>query len=68
MKSPLALWGPYLWTNGTKGREGDDVVFKAEDLGGDGTHPSRSGQQKVAEMLLKFLKTEPTAKGWFVKQ
>ena len=41
VKSPLAPWGPYLWTNGTKGREGDDVVFKAEDLGGDGTHPSR---------------------------
>jgi hypothetical protein len=68
VKSPLVLWGPYLWTNGTKGRELDDVVFTKDDLGGDGTHPSASGQQKVAQMLLKFFKTEPTAKVWFVKQ
>jgi hypothetical protein len=33
----------------------------------DRTHPSESGREKVAMMLLEFLKTEPTAKNWFVK-
>lgn len=67
VKSPLLLWGPYLWANGEKGRRTDDLVWRSEDLGPDGTHPSPSGQRKVAELLLKFFKTDPTAKAWFTK-
>ncbi len=63
---PVVLWGPYLWTDGVKGRE-DGLVWKREDCAGDGTHPSTSGRQKVAELLLKFFKADATAKGWFVK-
>jgi hypothetical protein len=66
-KPPLLLWGPYLWADGEKGRKTDDLVWKPEDLGSDGTHPSDSGQRKVAELLLRFMKTDPTAKVWFVK-
>lgn len=66
VKAPVALWGPYLWTNGVKGREADDVVFEASDLGNDGTHPSSTGRQKVADMLLHFFKTSPMSKGWFL--
>jgi hypothetical protein len=43
-------------------------VWKREDLAGDGTHPSASGQLKVAELLLRFFKTDATTKTWFVKQ
>jgi len=67
VKSPLLLWGPYLWGDGMKPRKSDGLVWKREDLAGDGTHPSQSGRQKVAEMLLKFLKTDVNAKGWFLK-
>jgi len=67
VKSPLLLWGPYLWADGEKGRKTDDLVWKPEDLGPDGTHPSNSGRQKVAELLLRFLKSDPTAKVWFVR-
>jgi hypothetical protein len=62
---PVLLWGPYLWANGEKGRKIDDLVWKPEDLVGDGTHPSDSGRRKVAELLLNFMKTDPTAKLWF---
>lgn len=65
--SPLLLWGPYLWADGEKGRKTDSLVWKPEDLGPDGTHPSDSGRRKVAELLLNFVKTDPTAKVWFVK-
>jgi lysophospholipase L1-like esterase len=34
----------------------------------DGTHPSPPGRQKVAERLLRFLKTDPAAKLWFTAQ
>lgn len=67
VKSPLLLWGPYLWADGEKGRKTDSLTWKPEDLGPDGTHPSSKGREKVAEMLLRFMKTDPTAKIWFVK-
>jgi lysophospholipase L1-like esterase len=46
----------------------DDLIWTREDLAGDGTHPSPSGQQKVADSLLRFFKTDATAKTWFGKQ
>jgi hypothetical protein len=68
VKAPLLLWGPYLWADGVKGRKVDDLIWKREDLGGDGTHPSPTGQRKVAELLLRFFKTDATANAWFVKR
>jgi hypothetical protein len=67
VKSPLLLWGPYLWGDGMKPRKSDGLVWKRQDLAADGTHPSQSGRQKVAEMLLKFFKTDVNAKSWFLK-
>ena len=66
-KSPLLLWGPYLWADGVKGREIDGLVWNREDLAGDGTHPSTSGRDKVARLLLDFVTTDPLAKSWFTK-
>jgi hypothetical protein len=34
----------------------------------DGTHPSAAGQRKVAGMLVDFLKSDTTARPWFVRQ
>jgi hypothetical protein len=67
VQSPLLLWGPYLWANGVKGRKLDDLVWKESDFARDGTHPGISGRDKVARQLLKFFKTDPTAKTWFVR-
>jgi hypothetical protein len=66
-KSPLLLWGPYVWADGETPRKADGFLYKKEDFVNDGTHPSESGRLKVAELLLKFMKTDATAKGWFVK-
>ena len=67
-KVPLLLWGPYFWADGTTPRKGDNLIWERKDLGGDGTHPSESGRQKVAEMLLRFFKEDPLASTWFVKR
>lgn len=64
--APLLLWGPYLWADGVKGRKVDGLLGQRVDLAGDGTHPSESGQRKVAALLLKFFKTDPTAREWFL--
>lgn len=65
-KAPLLLWGPYLWADGTTPRKSDGLAYEQSDLAGDGTHPTQAGQRKVAELLLKFFKTEANAKTWFV--
>ncbi|MST01231.1 MAG: hypothetical protein EXS29_07980 [Pedosphaera sp.] len=65
-KSPLLLWGPYLWANGAKPNK-DGLVWLPEDFTGDYTHPGNSGRRKVAEQLLKFFKTDSVAKAWFLK-
>ena len=66
LKSPIVLWGPYLWADGIKGRAADALVWKREDFAADGTHPGDSGRQKVAELLLGFFKSDQTARTWFV--
>ena len=66
-KSPLLLWGPYLWAEGAKGRKLDPLVWDRSDFGPDGTHPSDSGRDKVANLLLDFFATDPLARPWFAR-
>jgi hypothetical protein len=67
VKAPLLLWGPYLWGDGLTPRQ-DGLVWKREDLrDNDGTHPSASGQRKVAELLLAFFRSDPYARRWYLK-
>ncbi|MEN9633283.1 MAG: hypothetical protein RL077_1687 [Verrucomicrobiota bacterium] len=68
VKSPIVVWGPYLWANGTTPRKSDGFVWNFEDfVASDRTHPDTSARQKVADLLLHFLKTDPGARRWFVK-
>jgi hypothetical protein len=65
VKAPLLLWGPYFWADGMTPRKSDGLIWERNDLAGDGTHPSASGQRKVADMLLTFFKTDALAASWF---
>jgi hypothetical protein len=67
VKTGVLLWGAYLWAAGTTPRKSDGLMYERADLAGDGTHPSDSGRRKVAEVLLKFFKSDPTTKSWFTK-
>lgn len=64
VEAPYLVWGPYLWADGENPRE-DGFVWLQEDLAGDCTHPSSSGTQKIASMLMSFLMNDPTAYPWF---
>jgi hypothetical protein len=68
VKAPLLMWGPYFWADGMTPRKSDGLIWQRSDLVGDGTHPSNTGRQKVAEQLLKFFKTDAHARTWFVKK
>jgi hypothetical protein len=68
VKAPVALWGPYLWACGDRPRKTDGLVWTLQDVrSNDHMHPSEAGCQKVTEQLLKFLKTDPGARLWFLK-
>jgi hypothetical protein len=64
LTGPWIGWGPYLWTDGTRGRA-DGFTWTCDDVRRDGTHPSPAGAAKVARALLQFFKSDPTAKSWF---
>lgn len=64
----LAPWlgfGPYLWTNGTTGRN-DGLVWTCADVQPDGTHPSPAGRAKVAQLLQDFFTADPLTAPWYV--
>jgi hypothetical protein len=65
IKTPLLLWGPYLWADGVKPRKLDGLTWERADFIGDGTHPSDQGRQKVANFLLEFFTRDPLAQPWF---
>ena len=53
VKSPLCSGDHTSGRMARKAGRLDDLVWKPEDLGPDGTHPSHSGRRKVAELLLR---------------
>ncbi|MCW5899542.1 MAG: hypothetical protein KIT10_09760 [Flavobacteriales bacterium] len=64
--SPWLAWGVYLWADGTTPRS-DGLTWECpEDFQPDGLHPSPAGRQKVADLLLDFFSTDPTACPWFM--
>src|SRR4029079_18902518 len=59
VKSPVVLWGPYLWADGVTPRK-DGVVWNVDDMRkNDRPHPGDSARRKVAEMLIKFCHNDP---------
>ncbi|HUF46422.1 MAG TPA: hypothetical protein VMM93_01340 [Vicinamibacterales bacterium] len=65
--APWIAWGPYLWADGLRARS-DGLTWACSDFQSDGTHPSPSGRQKVAERLLDFVRTDPTASEWYLQR
>lgn len=67
--SPVSAWlswGPSLWAKGDSVRS-DGLFWLPSDYATDGTHPSTSGRQKVAQLLFQFFSTDETTKPWFLK-
>ncbi len=65
VRTPYLSWGAYLWIDGLNARS-DGMTWTQADLASDCTHPSPSGIEKVATMLLQFFKCDPTAQPWFL--
>jgi len=62
--APLALWGPYLWTNGPTPRA-DGLIWLPSDLEADMVHPSASGEAKIAHLMEIFFHNAPASTAWY---
>ncbi len=63
--APWLAWGPYLWADGLTPRS-DGLTYACSDFNSDGIHPSTSGRQKIANLLLNFFKSDSTTRLWFL--
>lgn len=63
--APWVAWGPYLWADGLRTRS-DGLTWACSDMEADGTHPSTTGERKVAQLLLDFVRQDATAREWFL--
>lgn len=62
--APWVTWGPYMWANGDVPRS-DGLTWLRSDYLADGNTLSPAGAAKSADLLMKFLLSEPTAAKWF---
>lgn len=67
VEAPWIDWGTYNWADGLTPRS-DGLTWLCTDYVSDGTHPSTQGQTKVANLLLNFVHSEPTAASWYLAQ
>lgn len=66
VKSPLVVWGPYLWANGATPRKSDGLTWNEDDFTpNDRTHPASTARQKVSDLLLRFFKSDLGARTWW---
>lgn len=66
VKSPLVLWGPYLWAQGDTPRKVDGMTWTQNDVRDDQLHPNEAGSQKTTRLLMDFFKTNEGTRMWFL--
>ncbi len=62
--APWIAWAPYLWADGVNPRSDGLTWLQTDFLATDGTHPSPSGRQKVADMLMGFFLDSEFTRCW----
>jgi hypothetical protein len=61
---PWLTWGPYLWADGVTPRS-DGLTWQQADIEPDNTHPTLSGEIKVANLLRGFFGADANAAAWY---
>jgi hypothetical protein len=64
VEAPWLSWGPYLWADGLTPRN-DGFTWACSSFMPDGTHPSATGRDIVADSLLAFFEMDDTTAPWF---
>ncbi len=64
--APWLSWGVYQWADGLTPRSDGLTWVCPDDYQNDGTHPSVTGRQKVAALMLDFYRNDSTTCPWFL--
>lgn len=64
--SPWLSWGTYIWADGLNPRSDGLTWICPDDYDRDGNHPSITGRIKVAQLLLDYLLSDPSATPWLL--
>jgi hypothetical protein len=64
VQAPWLSWGPYLWADGLTPRN-DGFTWVCSSFQSDGTHPSATGRDIVADSLLAFFQHDDTTAPWY---
>lgn len=62
---PVVLWGPYYWTDGVNPSAIDGLNLVRSDLKADGIHPTKAGEAKIGDQLLRFFSDNRYTQNWF---
>lgn len=65
VEAPWLAWGPYFWADGDRPRA-DGLRWTCADFLEDGLHPSAQGAAKLGAQLREFLRTDATARPWYL--
>ena len=65
VEAPWVDWGTYNWADGLVANP-DGLAWACSDFQADGTHPSASGREKVAQRLLAFVHADPIAASFYL--
>jgi lysophospholipase L1-like esterase len=67
LKTGWLGWADYIWADGKNLRSDGLQYLCPEDFQNDGVHPSDSGRNQIARLLMKFFRTDTTTQ-WFRMQ
>lgn len=62
---PWISWGPYPWARGSEARS-DGLAWPRGDFDSSGVKLSRSGEARLAGLLVDFFKGSPYTRCWFL--
>ena len=65
VEAPWLAWGAYAWADGLIPRS-DGLFYECDDMSGDGIHLTMSAALKTGALWSSFLKSDATARGWYL--
>jgi len=64
---PYVTWGSYHWSNASQPRSDGFALDCSTDVGEDGLHLTRLGEEKIGQLMFDYFQQDPTARTWLLQ-